>query len=269
MTSGMNLKQIWHAALGELETRMSKHDYETWLKLTVPLSFDDNVFTVSTPNQFHRDWLDSKLKPTIVKVLTGVIGHTVEVRFVSNSRPRDTPSGRPEASNSGLPKRLVGYASSEAHVSVAKAFGRVGFCGEALRGVAVDQDFRMTLADLARQVAQNRDQGLAPSIVVASAGTVNTGAIDELAAIAAFCREQRLWLHVDAAFGGFAALLPAFHAPLAAMATMPRVARSLRAKVLRTERGEGYSLVGLKFSRPLVAASVPSKGLSRKLHSSV
>jgi len=58
-------------------------------------------------------------------------------------------------------------------------------------------------------------------------------------------------------------------APLAAMATMPRVARSLRAKVLRTERGEGYSLVGLKFSRPLVAASVPSKGLSRKLHSSV
>ena len=124
----------------------------------------------------------------------------------------------------GLPKRLVGYASSEAHVSVAKAFELLGFGRDALRSIAVDQDFRLSLGDLARQVAQDRAEGLAPSIVVASAGTVNTGAIDDLAAIAAFCREQRLWLHIDAAFGGFAALLPAFRTPLAAMAEADSIA---------------------------------------------
>jgi aromatic-L-amino-acid/L-tryptophan decarboxylase len=124
----------------------------------------------------------------------------------------------------GLPKRLVGYASSEAHVSVAKAFELLGFGREALRSVAVDEDFRLSVSDLARQIAQDRADGLEPSIVVASAGTVNTGAIDDLAAIAAFCREQRLWLHVDAAFGGFAALLPAFRAPLAGMAEADSIA---------------------------------------------
>ena len=113
----------------------------------------------------------------------------------------------------GLPKRLVGYASSEAHVSIAKAFELLGFGQEALRSVAVDADFRLSLGDLARQVARDRAQGVQPSIVVASAGTVNTGAIDDLDAIAAFCREQGLWLHVDAAFGGFATLVPAFRAP--------------------------------------------------------
>jgi glutamate/tyrosine decarboxylase-like PLP-dependent enzyme len=124
----------------------------------------------------------------------------------------------------GLPKRLVGYASSEAHVSVAKAFELLGFGRDALRSVKVDREFRLSVDDLARRVAEDRAEGLAPAIVVASAGTVNTGAIDDLAAIAAFCREQHLWLHVDAALGGFAVLVPAFRARLAAMAEADSIA---------------------------------------------
>ena len=58
-------------------------------------------------------------------------------------------------------------------------------------------------------------------------------------------------------------------APLAALAALPRVARSLRAKVLRMERGEGYNLVGLKFSRPLAMSHVPVKSVRRKTVSSV
>lgn len=58
-------------------------------------------------------------------------------------------------------------------------------------------------------------------------------------------------------------------APLAALADLPRVARNLRAKVLRMQHGEGYNLVGLKFSRPLVMAHIPAKTMRRKLASSV
>jgi aromatic-L-amino-acid/L-tryptophan decarboxylase len=124
----------------------------------------------------------------------------------------------------GLPRRLVGYTSSEAHVCIAKAFELLGFGRDALRSVAVDGDFRIDLGDLAQLVARDRAQGLAPSIVVASAGTVSTGAIDDLADLAAFCREQRLWLHIDAAIGGFAVLVPAFRAELAAMAQADSIA---------------------------------------------
>jgi glutamate/tyrosine decarboxylase-like PLP-dependent enzyme len=63
-----------------------------------------------------------------------------------------------------------------------------------------------------------------PAIVIASCGTVNTGAIDDLSAIAAFCRAQGLWLHVDAAFGGLAALVPEFRATLAPIAEADSIA---------------------------------------------
>ena len=148
----------------------------------------------------------------------------------------------------GLPQRLVGYASSEAHVSIAKAFELLGFGRDALRSVAVDQDFRLDLGDLARLVARDRAQGLAPSIVVASAGTVNTGAIDDLAALAAFCREQHLWLHVDAAFGGFAVLVPAFRAELGPMAQADSIAFDFH-KWLQVPYDAGGVLVNPNWSR--------------------
>jgi aromatic-L-amino-acid/L-tryptophan decarboxylase len=112
-------------------------------------------------------------------------------------------------------RRLVGYASREAHGAIAKAFALIGLGADALRLVRTDDGFRLSLDHLARMIAADRAAGLAPALVVASAGTVNTGAIDDLDAIAALCRAQRLWLHVDAAFGGLAILAPAFRARLA------------------------------------------------------
>jgi aromatic-L-amino-acid/L-tryptophan decarboxylase len=112
---------------------------------------------------------------------------------------------------------LVGYASREAHGAIAKAFDLLGLGTEALRLVPVDDDFRMSLGALGAMIAADRAAGFRPAIVVASAGTVNTGAIDDLDALAALCRAEQLWLHVDAAFGGLAVLVPAFRRPLAAM----------------------------------------------------
>ncbi|MGO8916545.1 MAG: pyridoxal phosphate-dependent decarboxylase family protein [Stellaceae bacterium] len=122
------------------------------------------------------------------------------------------------------PRRLLGYASSEAHGCIAKAFDLLGFGQEALRLVPVDADFRLSLPRLAEMIAADRAEGALPAVVVASAGTVNTGAIDDLAALVALCRAEGLWLHVDAAFGGLARLAPDFAAPLAAIAEADSIA---------------------------------------------
>ena len=103
---------------------------------------------------------------------------------------------------------LVGYASAEVHFSVIKAFELLGLGRRALRLVAVEPDCRMDLAALAQSVAADRAAGLRPFCVAGAAGSVRTGAIDDLAAIAAFCRAEKLWLHVDAAFAGLLVLAP-------------------------------------------------------------
>ncbi len=120
--------------------------------------------------------------------------------------------------------RMVFYASSEAHGAIAKACALLGLGETALRQVPADDDFRMSLPELAAMIAADRAAGLLPAAVIASAGTVNTGAIDDLGAIAALCRAQDLWLHVDAAFGGLAILVPEHRAALAPIALADSIA---------------------------------------------
>ena len=103
---------------------------------------------------------------------------------------------------------LRAYASAEAHGCIAKAMDMAGFGTDALRTVRVDAAGRMDVADLAAQVDADRREGLLPFLVVASAGTVNTGAIDPLAALADFARDQGLWLHVDGAYAALGMLAP-------------------------------------------------------------
>jgi glutamate/tyrosine decarboxylase-like PLP-dependent enzyme len=105
-----------------------------------------------------------------------------------------------------LAGRLVGYASSEAHGCVARAFEILGLGAKALRRVPVADDFTIRIDALGRAIAEDRQRGLMPFCVVGTAGTVNTGAIDDLAALAELCTGQDLWLHVDGAFGALAVL---------------------------------------------------------------
>ena len=106
----------------------------------------------------------------------------------------------------GAPAPLVGYASAEAHGSVARAFELLGLGRRALRLVPVDRDYRIELDQLRRAIARDRAEGARPFVVVGTAGTVNTGAIDDLAALADVCAQEGLWLHVDGAFGALIAL---------------------------------------------------------------
>jgi glutamate/tyrosine decarboxylase-like PLP-dependent enzyme len=105
-------------------------------------------------------------------------------------------------------RRMCLYVSEESHYSVAKAAGMLGLGESSVRAVKTDERLHIDLADLDRLVAADRAAGHLPFCVVANAGTTATGAFDPLAEVADFARRHDLWLHVDAAYGGFAALAP-------------------------------------------------------------
>lgn len=105
-------------------------------------------------------------------------------------------------------QRGVLYVSREGHASVNKAASILGFASESIRTIGVDDSCRMKVKDLCAAVDEDRQRGLLPFFVCANAGTTNTGAIDPLPEIADFCAQAGLWLHVDAAYGGFAAITP-------------------------------------------------------------
>ncbi|MBI3111557.1 MAG: aminotransferase class V-fold PLP-dependent enzyme [Ignavibacteriales bacterium] len=109
---------------------------------------------------------------------------------------------RPEAA------RLAFYGSVEMHNSIQKAVELMGLGRSALRKIAVDADYRIDLHALRTRIAQDRAEGFLPACVIGNAGTVNTGAIDDIASLAELCKKEELWFHVDGAFGAFAALAP-------------------------------------------------------------
>ncbi len=104
--------------------------------------------------------------------------------------------------------RLTAYTSTAAHGCIAKAMDIAGLGSDALRAVATDRSHRIDVAALRAQIALDRCAGLRPFLVVGSAGTVDIGAIDDLGALSALCREEQLWFHVDGAFGALGVLSP-------------------------------------------------------------
>jgi glutamate/tyrosine decarboxylase-like PLP-dependent enzyme len=111
--------------------------------------------------------------------------------------------------------RLVAYASAAVHGCVPRALDIAGLGSDALRVVPTDAAQRLDLGALAAQVAADRAAGLVPFMAVGTAGTVDTGAIDDLQGLARLCAAEGLWFHVDGAFGALAMLAPEL-APLLA-----------------------------------------------------
>jgi aromatic-L-amino-acid decarboxylase len=111
-------------------------------------------------------------------------------------------SGRPELT----PFRV--YCSEQAHSSIDKGVITIGLGHAALRKIPADAEFRMRTELLERAIAEDRAGGLTPIAVVATVGTTSTTSVDPVPGIAAVCERERLWLHVDAAYGGVAAIVP-------------------------------------------------------------
>ena len=135
-----------------------------------------------------------------------VVSGTSIATIVALKTARDRHLGfAPRKSGVGGSK-LVGYTSSQTHSCVARAFDILGLGSDALRKVAVNERFEIDVEALRQAIAADRTAGLDPFLIVGTAGAVNVGAIDDLEALADLAAEEKLWLHVDGAFGASAVL---------------------------------------------------------------
>jgi aromatic-L-amino-acid/L-tryptophan decarboxylase len=123
--------------------------------------------------------------------------------------------------------RLLVYGSSETHSWSKKACELLGLGDSALRRIPVDDEYRVDVPALRAAIAEDSAADHRPICVIGNAGTVNTGATDDLRALASLCREYGLWFHVDGAFGAFAALAPSLRSTVAGMEQADSIAVDL------------------------------------------
>src|SRR5262249_50961425 len=116
----------------------------------------------------------------------------------------------PEARTKGAQRGLMLYTSAQSHSSVEKGAITLGIGQDNVRQIPVDDKFRMRPQALAAAIEADRAAGLPPSRAVATVGTTSSTSVDPVPAIAAICERHNLWLHIDAAYAGPAAIAPEF-----------------------------------------------------------
>ena len=129
------------------------------------------------------------------------------VGFLTARRARVPWDVRQEGLRAGN-AQLTAYASRETHTWIQKAADLFGLGLNAIRWIETDERLRMDIGALERAIVADREAGNAPVLVVGTAGSVSTGAIDPLGDVAAVCRKHGVWFHVDGAYGAPAAVLP-------------------------------------------------------------
>jgi aromatic-L-amino-acid/L-tryptophan decarboxylase len=172
---------------------------------------------VTELEQVTLGWLRDMLG--LPKHLRGIIMDTASMSTLvalATARHRSWPEVREEGLTVlGAGRRPRLYASEEAHSSVDKAAIALGLGHRAVRKIATDDRYRMRPEALADAIAEDRDDGWEPFAVVATVGTTVTTSIDPVPDIAGICAEHDLWLHVDGAYGGVAAIAPEHRGVLA------------------------------------------------------
>ncbi len=147
-----------------------------------------------------------------------VLSGTSLATLIALKVARDARSGFASRKAGQEAARLVGYASAEAHACNARAFDILGLGSDALRKVPVDARYEMDTGALRAAIARDRAEGYKPFLIIGTAGTVNTGAVDPLAELADIAGQETLWFHVDGAFGALAQLVPHLAARFEAIA---------------------------------------------------
>lgn len=188
LAAGLSVNaMLWHTspAATELELRVCE-----WLRdlLGLPTDFSGHINDTASMSTFLA-----------LAVARDVPGLDVRTRGLAG---RDLPP-------------FVVYTSEQAHSSIDKAVIALGLGLENVRRIATDDAFRLDIAALERAVADDRAAGRRPLAVVAAVGTTSTTSVDPVPAIADVCEREGLWLHVDAAWAGSAAICPEFRAPMA------------------------------------------------------
>ncbi|MBO9684614.1 MAG: aminotransferase class I/II-fold pyridoxal phosphate-dependent enzyme, partial [Flavisolibacter sp.] len=154
-----------------------------------------------------------KIESQVIQWMTGIIGYPVTAfgnltsggsiaNLIAVKAARDFYE-----INSTNVKETVIYFGEQTHHSIYKALNITGLHEAVFRKIPLDKNFRIDINELKKQIQTDKAAGLHPFLVIASAGTTDTGAVDPLNEIADICSEHKLWFHVDAAYGGFFMLL--------------------------------------------------------------
>ena len=147
------------------------------------------------------------------EIFEGVIYDTASIstlHALAAARERAVPSVRTEGLAGRGGARMRVYCSDQAHSSIDKAIILLGLGQESLRTIPSDAEFRMRPDVLATAVAEDRASGWMPLAVVATVGTTSSTSVDPVPQVAALCRRESIWLHVDAAYAGVAAMVPGY-----------------------------------------------------------
>jgi aromatic-L-amino-acid decarboxylase len=155
------------------------------------------------------DWIKQILGVDVGAVGLFVSGGSMaNLAALATARRAKGPVDLTSAGAQSFPRAMRVYVSEETHHSIAKAAALLGIGRDNVRVVGVDERFKMRLDDLVAKISEDLEAGHLPFFVAASAGTVNTGAFDPLVEVSEVARRFNLWMHVDASYGGFAALAP-------------------------------------------------------------
>jgi glutamate/tyrosine decarboxylase-like PLP-dependent enzyme len=186
----------WPAALAELTAAAANPYCGAWLESAGPAQLELEVI------DWFRSWLGLPAGAAGVLVSGGSAANLTALLVAREAA--GGPSGD-----------AVLYLPDQAHSSLARTARAMGLAPQQVRVLPTDQHWRLRPDTVAAAVRADRTAGRVPFAVCASAGSTNTGAVDPLGDLADVCASERLWLHVDAAYGGFAALTPKGRAALA------------------------------------------------------
>jgi aromatic-L-amino-acid decarboxylase len=178
----------WPAALGDLIAAATNIDAGGWREAAGPSQLELTVL------DWFRGWIGYPAEAAGVLVSGGSAANLTAIACA-----RETLIGP-------MSPRIVAYASDQTHSSLARAARHLGFRPDQIRVLPTDARFRMRPDDLAAAMDADVAAGRIPFLVCANAGTTSTGAIDPLVAISQLCRDRGVWMHIDAAYGGFAVL---------------------------------------------------------------
>ncbi len=178
----------WPGALGDLIAAATNIDSGAWREAAGPTQLELTVL------DWFRDWIGYPEGATGVLVSGGSAANLTAIACAR------------EALVGPMSSRIVAYTSDQSHSSIARAARHLGFRPDQIRVIPTDQAFRMRVDDLRAAMDADIAIGRLPFLVAAVAGSTNSGAVDRLQELSELCRERGVWLHVDAAYGGFAAL---------------------------------------------------------------
>jgi aromatic-L-amino-acid decarboxylase len=181
------------AALGDLMASILNQNMTAWRSSPAGVTIEKTVVR----------WLAEAVGcKGFVGTLSGG-GSAANLMGLTMAREAKTPAN--ERGLRGAPASVI-YASEQVHMAVPKAVAMIGIGRENLRYIPCDASYRMIPAELERALLRDKTRGITPIAVVASAGTVNTGAIDPLREIADIAHAHGAWMHVDGAYGALAAI---------------------------------------------------------------